>query len=151
MNRAFRTAAALYVGLMGVASGGLTAQARPISPVERRFQPLTGNVPACGDRSVLDSVVERFQHSESEYWSSGLSLLSFDQIRDQGYRTTGYDFVPRRYCQARAAFNDNKYRQVVYWIGESLGFSGYGFGVEWCVQGLDRNYADGPNCQAVRP
>ena len=151
MNRAFRTAAALYVGILSAASGAAAAQARPISPAERRLQPLTGNVPACSDGSVLKSIVERFQIRETHYWSSGLSLLSFDRIRDQGYRTTGYDFVPRRYCEARAAFNDAKYREVVYWIGEGQGFSGYGFGVEWCVQGLDRNYADGPNCQAVRP
>lgn len=150
MKRAFWAAAALSICVLG-ASALERAHARPITPNERRLLPLTGNIAFCADPSVLQSIVERFQIREGHYWSSGLALLSFDDIRETGYRTTGYDYVPRRYCQARATFNDDKYRQVVYWVGESSGFAGYGFGVEWCVQGLDRNYADGPNCRAVRP
>jgi len=150
MKRSLCAAAALAIGLLG-ASALERALARPIAPAERRASPLIGDVASCADPSVLQSIEERFKIREDNYWSSGLQLLGFDHIRQMGYRTDGYDYVPRRYCQARAAFNDDKYRQVVYWVGESLGFAGYGFGVEWCVEGLDRNYADGPDCRAVRP
>lgn len=129
----------------------MRAQARPITPAERRFEPFSGHVASCADPSVLQSIVERFQIREGDYWNSGLELLRFDRIRQTGYRSDGYDYVPRRYCEARAAFNDRRYRQVVYWVGESLGFAGYGFGVEWCIEGLDRDDAYGPDCRAARP
>jgi hypothetical protein len=138
-------------GLLSVAGPDLAAWARPVVPAERRFLPFSGRVDACDDPSVLRALTERFQIRENHYWRSGLRLLAFDEIRDHGYRTDGYDLIPRRYCQARGAFNDDKYRQVVYWIGEKQGFAGYGFGVEWCIEGLDRNYAFGPDCQAARP
>ena len=31
------------------------------------------------------------------------------------------------------------------------GFAGYGNGVEWCVVGLDRNWAYNPSCRAAKP
>jgi hypothetical protein len=151
MKRAIHTATALCFGVSALLGPGLAAWARPIVPAERREIPFSGHVAACNDGNVLNAITERFQTRESAYWSSGLKLLGFDDIRDQGYRTDGYDYIPRRYCQARAAFNDDKYRQVVYWIGEGQGFAGYGFGVEWCIQGLDRNYAFAPACQSARP
>ena len=39
----------------------------------------------------------------------------------------------------------------VYSINEDLGIIGFGFGVEWCVGGLDRNDAYAPNCKMARP
>jgi hypothetical protein len=42
-------------------------------------------------------------------------------------------------------------RPVTYNIGEELGFSSYGFGVELCVGGLDRENAYAPNCKMARP
>jgi hypothetical protein len=49
--------------------------------------------------------------------------------------------------------SDGRPRQVHYSIIEDGGFAGTGFssGVEWCVVGLDRNWAYGRNCRAARP
>ncbi len=47
--------------------------------------------------------------------------------------------------------SDGKMRAVHYSIIEDGGFAGYGQGVEWCVAGLDRNWAYGPGCRAARP
>jgi hypothetical protein len=47
--------------------------------------------------------------------------------------------------------NDGKVRQVVYSIGENMSIIGWGPGVEWCIVGLDRNYAWGRGCMAARP
>ena len=47
--------------------------------------------------------------------------------------------------------NDQKTRAVSYWIGEGFGIIGTGWGVEWCVVGLDHNYADALNCKQARP
>ncbi len=47
--------------------------------------------------------------------------------------------------------NDGKPRTVEYSIIEDGGFAGFGPGVEWCVVGLDRNWAYNPACRAARP
>lgn len=150
MKRTLCALAAAYVAFSTVAAVGLAAQARPIYPYDRREFPLDGQIAACDDQSVIAAIHERFQISEN-YWSSGLSMQGFDKIKEIGYRTDGYDFIPRRYCEARVAFNDRKYRRVAYWIGQSQGFAGYGFGVEWCVVGLDRDSAFGEACRTAGP
>ncbi len=43
--------------------------------------------------------------------------------------------------------SDGKMRQVHYSIIEDGGFAGFGQGVEWCVTGLDRNWAYNPALQ----
>jgi len=40
---------------------------------------------------------------------------------------------------------------VIYDIGEDLGMIGWGYGVEWCVVGLDRNHAYEPSCSVLKP
>jgi hypothetical protein len=40
---------------------------------------------------------------------------------------------------------------MYYNIGEDLGFIGASWGVEWCVVGLDRNYAYAPACTMALP
>jgi hypothetical protein len=47
--------------------------------------------------------------------------------------------------------NDGKMRTVHYSILEDGGFAGYGQGVQWCVTGLDRNWAYSPGCRAAKP
>lgn len=44
--------------------------------------------------------------------------------------------------------NDGKVRVVHFSIIEDGGF---GQGVEWCVVGLDRDWAYNPACRAARP
>ena len=43
--------------------------------------------------------------------------------------------------------SDGKMRTVHYSIIEDGGFAGFGQGVEWCVTGLDRNWAYNPGLQ----
>ena len=47
--------------------------------------------------------------------------------------------------------SDGKVRTVNYSIIEDGGFAGYGDGVEFCVVGLDRNWAFNPACHAAKP
>jgi hypothetical protein len=61
------------------------------------------------------------------------------------------DNIPRRYCSADVQLNDGTLHTVHYSIIEDGGFAGFGQGVEWCVTGLDRNWAYNPNCKAARP
>lgn len=126
------------------------ALARPLVPAEKRIRPFTADLPKCDDKGVLDRIADRFQQKESLYWKSTLEIKGFDHVGESGFRSNGLDYIPRRYCTARATLNDARRHQVTYWIGENLGIIGYGYGVEWCVNGLDRNNAFAPACRAAR-
>jgi hypothetical protein len=125
--------------------------ARPLVPAERRYFPYSGALPACADPGVLERVSSQFAGVEAEYWQSGLKIVAYDLVREISYRGDGLDLIPRRYCQAKGIFNDGRVRPVTYNIGEELGFSSYGFGVELCVGGIDRENAYAPNCKMARP
>lgn len=164
-----RSLAAVFVALMGwPGAPALAIEERPQIPAEKRYLPYTGEVPACDDPWVQGRIQSRFYESESEFWGSGLQFTGFDRFREIGFRSTGADYIPRRYCTARGHLTDGKIRQVTYWIGEDLGFAGGDYmglfaffdrrtslinnwGVTFCVEGLDRNYAYGQGCQAARP
>src|SRR5471032_1386807 len=130
--------------------GGASAQGYS-TPAEQRYSPYTADLPACDDPGVLSVITDRFDHKESAYWNSALQIGGYDRIRQIGFRANGLGYIPRRYCVARAQLSDLKPRNVIYAIQEDLGIIGIGFGVEWCVIGLDRNLAYAPGCQAVRP
>jgi hypothetical protein len=80
-----------------------------------------------------------------------LEINGYDRIREIGFRANGVAYIPRRYCIARATLNDSRTRLVVYQVQEDLGFASFGDGVEWCVMGLDHNFAYAPACSALRP
>lgn len=127
------------------------AAARPLTPAEKRYSPYTGVVTHCDDPAVLARIQSRFAAKESEYWNSSLQIVDFRHIRQTGLRNWGMDHIPRRYCSGRVLLSDGRKRGVDYWIGEDLGIIGWGFGVEWCVHGLDRNLAYSPHCKMARP
>jgi len=127
------------------------ASARPFTPAEHRHSPYSGVIPHCSDRSVLHRIQSRFSERERKYWHTGKRIVRFYRARQIGYRSNGLDFIPKRYCAVRARFNDGRRRRITYSIGEDLGMAGFGWGVEWCVHGLDHNYAYAPNCKMALP
>ena len=158
LSRRPHAASALLLAALGFGAGVTQvagsgpAVARPLAPAEQRFMPYTGRVPLCDSADVLGRISSRFADSEDEYWNSGLSVVRYDQVAEIGLRSTGLDFIPRRYCIARATFNTGAVSTVNYAIGEDLGFVGFpGWGVDWCFDGLDRNRAAAPGCKMKRP
>lgn len=144
-----RIGSALVI-LAGTAGWSNSAFARPLSPAEEYFH-YSGRLPACDDPAVFERIQSRFGDREREFWKSGLEITGFDHVREIGFRSNGVDYIPRRYCMARAYMNNHKLRDVSYTIAEDLGIIGFGFGVEWCVAGLDRLNAFAPNCAMARP
>ena len=128
-----------------------TATARPVVPAEQRFESYSGELPPCDDPGVLARITDRFGQTEGEYWNSSLQIQAYDRIQSIGIRPWGLDHTPRTFCVARAHFNNNSIREVSYSIAEDLGIIGFGYGVEWCVGGLDRNLAYAPDCKMARP
>lgn len=125
------------------------------SLLEKNFwlpgQHYSGVLPFCDDERVRSTIASRFAQKESEYWRSPLVIQKFDRYRELAYRPWGVSYIPRRFCMARALTSDGYFRQVSYSIAEDQGIIGATWGVEWCVQGLDRNFAYAPNCKMARP
>ncbi len=137
---------------LAIVAGAALAQTRPTVPAEQRNSAYLGRVPACDDSGVLGTITSRFASTESEYWDSGLSIAGYDRVAEIGYRSTGLDYIPRRYCIARAMLSSGAVSTVSYAIAEDLGFIGFpGYGVDWCVEGLDRQRAASPGCKMKRP
>ncbi len=153
MPRSIKLIAASLAFSVIFAAGAFAQNVRPDPnpPAEQRMIPYSGEVPGCADPSVLAQIIGQFDQRESEYWGSGLTLDGFFEVAETGLRSNGPSFIPRRYCKARAGFNDGVMRKVTYTVGEQLGFIGIGPGVTWCVAGLDRNHAFAPHCRAAGP
>jgi hypothetical protein len=122
-----------------------------VVPAEQRHSPYSGALSPCDDSWILGEITYGFGATESGFWASSLQIGGYDRIREIGFRANGLGYIPRRFCVARVALNDQSFHLIVYQIQESLGFVGFGQGVQWCVVGLDRNLAYAPACSALRP
>jgi hypothetical protein len=150
MSRKLALGAALGA-LFGLFAFGQAAEAA--NPLELNFG-LTGprydgRVAPC--ESALGTITSQFQQKESTYWNSSLQITAYGRIHEIAFRPWQSDNIPRRYCTGDVMLNDGKKRTVNYSIIEDGGFAGYDQGVEWCVTGLDRNWAYNPSCRAARP
>jgi hypothetical protein len=144
---------ALLLALIGLVAGRNQVQAA--SPLELNLW-LSGPrydaiVPLCGEPGALNMIQAYFADKETQYWASELKIVGFEKVREIAFRPWAEGIIPRRYCRATALVSDGIKRSVSYSIGENTGFLGMGYGVEWCVVGLDRNWAYNPACRIARP
>ena len=96
-------------------------------------------------------ISSRFAEKESRFWNSTLQITGYDRVHEIAFRPWQSDNIPRRYCAATAMISDGKPRPVYFSIIEDGGFASFSHGVEFCVVGLDRNWAYNPACKAARP
>ena len=145
------TVAAAFGTLLGVSA--LVPAAQAANPLEMNFwlsgPRYDGVVADC--EAALPTITSQFQEKESTFWNSALQITGYARVRETAFRPWQSDNIPRRYCTADAMISDGHPRVVNYAIVEDGGFAGYGQGVEWCVVGLDRDWAYNPRCRAARP
>ena len=108
-------------------------------------------MPTCDDPAPLAKIASRFQEKESKFWNSALQIVAFEDVREIAFRPWAVHTIPRRWCTGVALVSDGKKHKVSYSIGEDTGMIGVTWGVEWCVAGLDRNWAYNPACRMARP
>jgi hypothetical protein len=108
-------------------------------------------VPLCSEHGPLDKIRTRFGAKEADFWNSALEIVGFEKIREVAWEPWVSGTIPRRFCEARVLLNDSKWHRIYYSIAEDTGMLGFGYGVEWCVAGLDRNWAYNPGCQLAGP
>jgi hypothetical protein len=137
--------------LLGLFVVGQPAEAA--NPLELNFglfgPRYDGRVKAC--EAALGTITNQFQEKESTFWNSSLQITAYGQVHETAFRPWQSDNIPRRYCSADVMLSDGQLHVVHYSIIEDGGFAGFGQGVEWCVTGLDRNWAYNPGCKAARP
>ena len=109
--------------------------------------------PLCEDPWVLGKIRARFAEKERTFWQSKLEILGFERVQQTAFRPWrgAPDSIPRRYCSGLALVSDARPRPIYYWIGEDTGWLGVSWGIEWCVVGLDRNWAYNPGCRMAQP
>jgi hypothetical protein len=140
---------------LGVAFGLLACgpAAQAANPLELNFwlsgPRYDGRVAEC--EKALGTITNQFWEKESTFWNSNLRITAYSQVHETAFRPWQSDNIPRRYCSAEAMISDGKIRTVHYSISEDGGFAGFGQGVEWCVTGLDRNWAYNPACKSAQP
>ena len=140
---------ALLVALL--ASAGATAGPADTPPAEQRESGFPPVLETCDTQTVIAEIMRTFSERERAYWSSSLEITGFDKISEFGNRTNGLSYIPHRYCRAEVLLNDGQRHRIIYNIGSQNGFIGAGPGIIWCVDGLDREHAFGPNCRAAGP
>ncbi len=108
-----------------------------------------GDLGQCGE--ALSTISSQFAEKESKFWNSSLEITGYANVHEVAFRPWANDSIPRRFCTANAMLTDGRARQVHFSIIEDGGFASFGSGVEWCVVGLDRNWAYNPQCRAAKP
>jgi hypothetical protein len=131
------------------------AVGREITPAERREVPFTDRFPLCHDPVVMEKIGTQFAEKEARFWNSALTILEVERIRPLAWKPWGLDYIPRRFCTGTALLSDGRRRRIDYSVREDLDLKLLGqvrtWGVEFCVSGLDRNWAYEPNCSMARP
>ncbi|MGJ4890083.1 hypothetical protein [Bradyrhizobium sp. HKCCYLR20261] len=149
----------LGIKTFGAACGALlaglvaSAPAQAANPLEMNFwlsgPKYEGRVAPC--EAAIPTVVSRFQEKESTFWNSSLTITGVANVHEIAFRPWQSDNIPRRFCTGSVMISDGKARTVNFSIIEDGGFAGYDQGVEFCVVGLDRNWAYNPACRAAKP
>ena len=134
---------------------GALASAHAASFLEKNFW-LSGPrydavLPRCDDAAPLERISKTFGQKEQRFWNSDRQIVEFLKVREIAFRPWAVNTIPRRFCSGTVIVSDGKRRRVNYSIIEDGGMIGASWGVEWCVVGLDRNWAYNPACRIARP
>jgi hypothetical protein len=150
-GRKLSWALAIAIGFAALSTGA----ARAANWLEMNFYlsgpRYDGVLPTCDNGSALGKIGSRFNEKENTFWNSGLAIQGFENIREVAYRPGPANTIPRRFCSAVVQVSDGRKHPIHYSIAEDTGMLGMTWGVEWCVVGLDRNWAYNPSCKLARP
>ena len=108
-------------------------------------------LPPCDEPAALARIQSRFASKENRFWNSELSILGFQNLREIVARPWPEGTITRGFCSGQALISDGVWRRIDYSIIEDGGMIGAHWGVQWCVVGLDRNWAYHPGCKMARP
>jgi hypothetical protein len=148
----FGRIAAVALGVAFCVTG--VPQPRAASWLEKNFW-MTGprydrDVPACDYAPALDRIIANFHTKEYRFWNSQLRIVGVENIHETAMLPWAAQSIPRRYCSGVAVINDGARHPLFYSIAEDTDLIGNGWGVNFCVDGLDRNWAYNPDCRSAK-
>lgn len=108
-------------------------------------------MPACDYSGALDRIIANFHTKEYRFWNSELRIVGVENIHETAWLPWAAQSIPRRFCSGTAVINDGARHPLFYSIAEDTDIDGFGWGVNFCVDGLDRNDAYNPNCRSAKP
>lgn len=108
-------------------------------------------LPGCDHPTALAKISAGFERKEGHFWNSTLRIEDFLSVRQVAARPWAVDTIPRRFCSGQVVTSDGKRRRINFSIIEDSGLVGASWGVEWCVVGVDRNWAYNPACRMALP
>ncbi len=108
-------------------------------------------MPPCDYPPALDRIIANFRTKEARFWNSDLQIVGIEDIRETAELPWAAQSIPRRFCRGVALINDGLRHQIYYSIAEDTGMIGMDWGVNFCVVGLDRNWAYAPQCREAKP
>jgi hypothetical protein len=111
----------------------------------------SAKVPLCEEHEPLNMIRRRFSTKEGKFWNSDLKIAGFERIEEVAWQPWAPGTIPRRFCKATVVVTDGVRRPMYYSITEDGGMIGIGIGVEFCVVGLDREWAYQQDCQRAKP
>ena len=146
----------MWRALLCLAVFGIASTARADSPyegpAERRFSPYVGDMDKCDDPHILTRIQGVWKTNEDGIWHTPqYEIVSFDRIREISERGNGTEYIPKRFCIARAHLADDSVHTTIYRIEEGMGMIGIGDGIEYCIVGHDPMFAYSPACSSLRP
>ena len=109
------------------------------------------HVPACDFPGALDRIIANFHTKEYRFWNSQLRIVGVENIHETAWLPWAAQSIPRRYCSGTALINDGTKHAMNYSIAEDTGMIGMDWGVNFCVVGIDRNWAYNADCRAAGP
>lgn len=147
-----RVAGVSLAALLSVLS---SSQPRAANWFEKNFW-LSGprydrDMPACDYAPALDRIIANFRTKEYGFWNSQLRIVGIENIRETAVLSWAAQSIPRRYCSGVAVINDGLKHPIYYSIAEDTGMIGQDWGINFCVEGLDRNWAYNPACRSAKP
>ena len=110
-----------------------------------------GKLPPCDYPDALVKIASRFNQTENMYWAIDLRVVTFERIRETAFRPRAANTIPRRFCSGIVEVSDGRRHTIYYSIAEDTGMIGASWGIEWCIVGLDRNWAYNPACKIAGP
>jgi len=151
MARLSRIVGAAFLGALSVVTA---SELRAANIFEKNFW-LSGprynrDLPAC-DYPPLNRIIANFHTKEIRFWNSELRIVGIENIKETAMQPWAAQSIPRRFCSGTAVINDGARHPLWYSIAEDTGMIGMSWGVNFCVDGLDRNDAYSPACRAAKP
>lgn len=145
----------VYFAVLLAASVGSFSPARAASWLEKNFWLIGPRydrvIPPCDYQPALDRIIGNFRNKEFTFWNSELRIVGIEHIRQTAVLPWAAQSIPRRFCSGTALINDGRRHSIYYSIAEDTGMIGMDWGVNFCVVGLDRNWAYNPACRAAKP